>query len=43
MFLQYTVLGFELTSFGNESPPLTTRPATFTSIFYRKEAGERDR
>ena len=28
MFIQYTVLGFEPTTFGHESPPITTRPST---------------
>ena len=26
MSIQYTVLGFEPTTFGHESPPITTRP-----------------
>ena len=26
MSIQYTVQGFELTTFGTESPPITTRP-----------------
>ena len=26
MSIQYTVLGFEPTTFENESPPITTRP-----------------
>ena len=33
MFIQYTVLGFELMTFRNESPPITTRPGLLPNLF----------
>ena len=37
MSIQYTVLGFEPTTFGNESPPITTRPGAYPiKILQRK-------
>ena len=32
MSIQYTMLGFELTTFGHESPPITIRPGLYLIV-----------